>query len=292
MARPEDDQSVFHEPHLRPDLQPPDPSEAKADRTLGRETTPGDRDYRDEQSIYDEPDILPGRPAEVVEQDWSCSNCGYNLRGLPTGHRCPECGHRELYRPAGAGSPGYESWLRQRVAATPPRRCWQVALLAALCGGPWAVLAALIHTNPGGLASFSTVLLAVVFAPVVEEMMKVAAAACIVEVRPYLFRRVEQLQVAAVGSALLFAVIENILYLTVYVPNHSLEYALWRWTVCVALHVGCTLIATRGLVTVWRRTITEYRPPKLALGFGALVAAIVTHACYNAAVTVFELVVA
>jgi len=291
MSRPEDDQSVFNEPHLQPDLKPPDPSEVQADRTLDREGQPREQDYQDGQSIYDEPDVFPGRPAEVIEQDWSCSNCGYNLRGLPTGHPCPECGHRELYRPAAEGSPSYQNWLRRRLADTPVSRGWQVAVLAALAGGPWAVLASLLHTNPGGLAGYSTVILAVVFAPVVEEVMKIAIAATIVEVRPYLFRRAEQLQLAAVGSALLFAVIENVLYLTVYAPNHSLEYAVWRWTVCVAMHAGCTLIATRGLATVWYRTITEYRPPRLALGFGALVAAIVTHAGYNAAVTLFELAV-
>jgi DNA-directed RNA polymerase subunit RPC12/RpoP len=291
MSRPEDDPSVFNEPHLRPDRPSPDPTEARADAALARERKRREQDHRDGHSVYDEPDVFPGRPVDLIEQDWSCSNCGYNLRGLPTGHRCPECGHRELYRPAAEGLPSYQNWLRQRVAATPRQRGWYVAVLAALCGGPWAVLAALIHTNPGGLTGYSTIIVAVVFGPAVEEVMKIAVAACIVEVRPYLFRRAEQLHIAAAGSALLFAVIENILYLTVYVPNHSLEYALWRWTVCVAMHVGCTLIATRGLVEVWRRTITEYRPAKLTLGFSALVAAIVAHAGYNAAATVYELAV-
>jgi DNA-directed RNA polymerase subunit RPC12/RpoP len=289
MSSPEDDQSVFNEPHLRPDLQPPDPSEIRADHTFAREGKQRERDHRDGQSIYDEPDVFPGRPAELVDQDWSCSNCGYNLRGLPTGHPCPECGHRELYRPAADGAPSYQTWLRKRLAATSLRRAWLVAVLAALGGGPWAVLAALIHTNPGGLAGYSTIMIAVVFGPAVEEVMKIAIAACIIEVRPYLFRRLEQVYVAAAGSALMFAVIENALYLTVYVPNHSLEYALWRWTVCVAMHVGCTLVATRGLVAVWRRTITEHRPPRLTLGFAALVAAIVIHAWYNAVVTVYDL---
>lgn len=288
MSPSEDDQSVSREPHLQPDVQPGDPSEARAEETLRREARRPSSSYRDGQSVYDEPNIFPDRAEEVVEQDWSCSKCGYNLRGLPTGHPCPECGHRELYRPPAPGATSYQSWLQGRAEATSTGKAWLVALLVALGGGPFAVLAAFIHTNPTGLAASSAIVMAVVFGPAIEEVMKIGTAAMIVETRPYLFRRVEQVQVATIGAALLFAVIENILYLYVYFPKHGLEFALWRWTVCVAMHVGCTLIATRGLVAVWRRTATEYRRPELSQGLRMLVAAIAVHASYNAAVAAYE----
>lgn len=290
MSRHEDEQSIRNEPHLRPDARPVDPSEARADRVLRREGERGETTYQDGQSIYDEPDVLPGRPGEVVEQNWSCSKCGYNLRGLPTHHRCPECGHRELYRPAPRGSASYQEWLRRRVMATSPARAWATVVLAALCSGVGGLLAAMFGTDPGILvAPPSMILLAVVFGPTVEETMKIAAAACVVEVRPYLFRQVEQVQVATVGAALLFAALENVIYLYVYIPNHSVEFALWRWTVCVAMHVGCTLVASRGLVSVWQQAITELRPPRIARGLRWLVIAIVLHASYNAAVVAYEL---
>ena len=291
MSKPDDEHSVFNEPHLRPDEPSPDSSEYRAERTLSKEPRPLEGDCRDGLSVYDEPDIFPGRAAEQIDQDWSCGKCGYNLRGLPTGHRCPECGSIELYRPAGKDVPSYQNWLRQRIESTSPQKAWLVAIAAALLGGPWAVLAALTHTSPGLPAGQTVLVLALVFGPVVEEVMKIGTAACVVEVRPYLFRRVEQVQIATVGSALLFAVIENIIYLKVYIPNPSIELMLWRWTACVALHIGCTLISTRGLVRVWQRVITEHRPPRLTDGFSALVTAIVLHSSYNAAAILFSVVV-
>ncbi|KKM69975.1 hypothetical protein LCGC14_1445410 [marine sediment metagenome] len=289
MSTAKDRDSVFNEPHLRPDAGSLDPSESKAERALSKGAAGSGERYENAPSVYDEPDFLPDRPAELIDQDWSCSACGYNLRGLQTGHPCPECGHRELYRPAPRESPSYRQWLTCRIERTSQRKAWTVAIAAALLGGPWAAVAALFGTLQGGLAGTSMLLLAIVFAPVIEETMKIAAAAVVVEVRPYLFRRLEQLQTATIGSALLFAVIENILYLYVYAPNHTAEYALWRWTVCVAMHVGCTVLATRGLAVVWQRSIQEGRPPRLGLGFRALLTAIVLHAAYNAAAAGFAI---
>lgn len=31
--------------------------------------------------------------AELIDSDVNCQQCGYNLRGLDSHHRCPECGH-------------------------------------------------------------------------------------------------------------------------------------------------------------------------------------------------------
>jgi predicted RNA-binding Zn-ribbon protein involved in translation (DUF1610 family) len=290
MPRPDDEHSVRNEPHLRPGAGASDPSERRADHVLRSEHGKPDAPYRDGQSVFDEPDIYPGRPDEVIEQDWSCSRCGYNLRGLPTHHPCPECGHRELYRPAPAESLSYQTWIRRRIAATSPRRAWLVTFLVAVCGGPWAVLAAMIGTDPSLSALMGTgaVFLIVVFGPAVEETMKIAAAAMVVEVRPYLFKQPGQILFATVGAAAAFAAIENLLYLYVYFPNHGLMFALWRWTVCVALHVGCTVVASRGLVSVWQTAVREHRPPKLATGYRSLVTAIVIHASYNGFMVVVQ----
>jgi hypothetical protein len=54
--------------------------------------------------VRDDHDILerrqfwprPDRPEALgeIEFDQPCGNCGYNLRGLPPGSRCPECGSK------------------------------------------------------------------------------------------------------------------------------------------------------------------------------------------------------
>lgn len=287
MAQRDDEHSVRHEPQWQSERKRADASEKRAEDTLRRESCREETTYRDGRSVYDEPDVFPNRPQEVIDQDWSCSRCGYNLRGLPAHHRCPECGHRELYRPPPAGSHSYRAWFESRAVGVTPAKAWAVALAAALVGGVVAVLTALLGTDPLAVPGGGPVLLVVVFGPAVEETMKIAAAAYVVEVRPYLLRRIEQLQVAAIGAALLFAVIENVMYLYIRVRNPSVEYMLWRWIVCTALHVVCTLVAARGLAEVWRRAVTEYRPPQFTLGLRWLVVAIIIHGCYNAGAAAF-----
>jgi predicted RNA-binding Zn-ribbon protein involved in translation (DUF1610 family) len=289
MPSPSDDPSIFREPHLQAGPCPPDPSEQKVERVLRYGCTDREREIASGQSVYEEPDIFPGRADDLIAQDWSCSACGYNLRGLPAGHPCPECGHHELYRPAPPEARGYGAWLRDRLARSSPSIGWYVALGVALIGGPFAVIGALAGTRPTGLMGTSHVLLAILFAPLVEETLKLAGAAIIVETRPYLFRRAGQVQAAAIGSALVFAAVENFLYLSVYVPDPTTSTILWRWTVCLALHLVCSGVASQGLVGIWQQTVTELRPPQARLGMPRLVTAVIIHGSYNAIMLAYEL---
>jgi hypothetical protein len=287
MTLPPEDDSVNNEPHRRGGRQPADPSEQRARRILESEQFNTKEAYRPGASIYDEPDILPGRVGEVVEQDWSCRNCGYNLRGIKLEQGCPECGVREWYRPPPRTDQRFANWLRTHQRATTTRTSWLVAGGAAVLGGPLAVIAALLY-RPPGLPGASVPFLAIVFGPLMEEVMKVAAASLVVEVKPYLFKRVEQIQLATVGAAAIFAAVENVLYLNVYIPNPSVGDYLWRWTVCVAMHTGCTLIATRGIVAVWTQCVEQRRKPRIGQAASYIVTAAIVHGAYNAGVMGYE----
>jgi len=290
MTSEDSNSSAFHEPHLRPG--PPafskDPSEASRGGRERFEPAGAESTYRDGHSIWDEPDILPGRSDSLIGQDWLCSACGYNLRGLFVGQRCPECGRVELYRPPPPGVNSYRTWLLRQIGQTEPETCWLVALGAALVGGLWAVIASLIGTQHAGVGGWSTFLLAVVYAPTVEETMKIAAGAYVVELRPYWFQRQEQIHLATVGAAVVFAVIENLIYLYVFVQGPTVKLALWRWLVCTALHAGCTYLAAGGLVEVWRQALTEYRRPRITRALRYLVPAIILHGAYNGSMIAAE----
>lgn len=229
-------------------------------------------------SVFNEPNIFPGRPDEVVESDWRCSQCDYNLRGLMTGSKCPECGHVEIYRPPPPGQISYASWYQENRASSTRRRRWLVFLFVVLAGGPFAVVGTFFTMMPTALGP-------VLFGPLIEEVMKLGVILLIIETRPFWWRSENDIRMAAAASALGFAIIENLLYLNVYIPNPGFDLILWRWIICTALHLTCTLIAASGAVAVWRNTDEQQREPMLKHLFRPLLIAIVLHAGYNSIMT-------
>jgi RsiW-degrading membrane proteinase PrsW (M82 family) len=174
--------------------------------------------------------------------------------------------------------------LAQRQAETSVTKSWLMTLLVALVAGPWGVLGALTGSGTRGFA----LAMIVVIGPVTEEIMKVAAALWVVEKRPYLFKSIWQILLCAVAGGAAFAFIENLMYLYVYLPEHSATLAAWRWTVCVGLHMNCSFVAGVGLARTWDNAIRGRHRPQLWLGLPWLFMAIVAHGVYNGATIVAE----
>ena len=242
MNGPNDDPSIDHEPHLRGGGFMPDPSEPAASRTVDEANYQQSDDDRVEHTVWDEPGL------------------SHDLAGTQP-----------------SDSLTYASWLERRMAETSAGYSWFVAAIVAMAAGPWALIGAL---GWGG-QSVSGIVMITVFGPVMEELMKVSAALWVVEKRPFLFRSRVQIGVCVLAGAFVFAAVENVLYLNVYMPEPSELLIRWRWTICVALHMGCSLIAGLGLMSIWRPTIENRTRPQMASGAPYMVTAIIIHGVYN-----------
>lgn len=289
MAR--EDHGIEHEPAFHGVVKPErDPSEAKAQQQLNKQAK-RDAKYAYEHAVHDELALLPADHANpiVIDRDFACVQCGYNLRGTTLGQPCPECDYVQYQRPSRTDRIGYAQWLTQKVDATSAAKTWAVVAVVIVLSGLWSVFGAFWHAGAGGLSNMSALFSVALWGPVVEEVMKIALAAVIIERAPYLFKSRVQILVAAAGAGLMFAVIENFLYLLVYVPDPPIWLVAWRWTVCVALHVGCTLVAGIGAAKVWQIQMTQHRRMPVPVDMRYLVAAIVIHGLYNGSVTIAEL---
>ncbi len=184
----------------------------------------------------------------------------------------------------------WAGWLQDRVARSSAGASWTVTIAAATVAGPLAVVGTFFGAASGGVAAWFGIVTVVVLGPVFEEVMKAALPLSIVEKRPYLFRSRFQIGLCMVASGLVFGAIENILYLRVYVPRSVEGLAQWRWSVCVAMHAGCSLIAGLGLMRIWSRSMAERTPPRTALGAPYILTAVVIHATYNAMAVLLDAV--
>lgn len=171
------------------------------------------------------------------------------------------------------------TWFRyyqKQAATTPALVTWLVTGLIVLLAGPLAILGAIINGFGG-----DAFLMLVFFGPTIEEVLKIALPLWVVEKRPWLFSNHFQILLCGLGAGLAFAVIENLIYLNLYFPNASPPLIAWRWSVCVALHTGCSAIAAGGLIQVRRGMLRRGHQPHLYDGGRWIIAAIVIHGIYN-----------
>lgn len=176
----------------------------------------------------------------------------------------------------------FREWTATKRAATTRGFSLLLTVTAGMVAGPFAVLGALVTGNP----SLFAVVYIILFGPIIEEILKQAGMIYLLERRPYNLFAGWQFPLAAILAALVFASIENYLYIyrfSAFTADAArvAEFAMFRWKVCTALHVGCAVVASFGLRRVWREQTESGKPADLSLSFPLFTVAIVIHGLYN-----------
>ncbi len=154
---------------------------------------------------------------------------------------------------AGRDGPAWRDHVaRMRAATSDVRRAWAL-VAAAIVGGLFAVLGAFIASAIGRSGSFAFLIAVVLLGPAVEEVLKVAGAQYLVERRPWLVTRARVLPIVALGAGIVFAAIENVVYLNVYIPDPSEEITVFRWIMGPLLHGSASFVAGIGVMRQHRR---------------------------------------
>ena len=120
--------------------------------------------------------------------------------------------------------------------------------------------------------------------PAIEEVLKPCGVYYLLERRPhYLLSRLHVALLSMMGG-IVFAAVENVIYLCVYIREPVLGLIVWRWTVCLAMHAVCSFILGLGLGRLLP-AMRRGEPFELENCFGWVIAAIAVHAAYNTIVT-------
>ncbi|MFI4910997.1 MAG: PrsW family glutamic-type intramembrane protease [Sedimentisphaeraceae bacterium JB056] len=240
-------QSVFDEPCFSENYTEADPSELKADRIFSKKQSEKEsEDQLIEHSVWDEPSL---------SSELHGSNENEHLT--------------------------YAAWLEKKIKATSLAKSWLITLAVVLSAGPWAIIGALFNGYSEVRVFSAGVIIIAVFGPLTEEFIKIAIGFYVAEKRPFYFRSKYQLILCFAAGGLMFAVIENLIYLHVYIENPSEMIIAWRWSICTLMHTTATLIAGLGVTEMWCRCMKQRKRPQLHHAYPYIIAAIIFHGLYN-----------
>ena len=185
-------------------------------------------------------------------------------------------------------SPEYRELIRLEQERCPASAAPFLSVLAGIAGGLFAVpavfldsISTLFGLGLGGLGAVLTVVLG----PFAEETLKQSGAIFQLEKMRGSIRYDWQFFLSGALGGAVFSVLENLIYQYIYLRNLSPEklaaVMAFRWTICTALHILCTVISSMGLRRVWRESLAKARPFRLSEAFPWFAAATAVHGLYN-----------
>ena len=183
----------------------------------------------------------------------------------------------------------YGDRYRERRAATPPSRRWWAVALALGAAGPAGILGALIAAVGVGASVAFAAFAIVLIGPTTEEFVKVAGPLYLAESRPWLVPAAWVLIAVAVVGGLGFAVIENWVYLNVYIESPSDDIIRWRWVFGPLVHGTASALAGIGVARMWRLTNQSGVAPTPRIAMPWFITAVVVHGGYNLLAVILEI---
>jgi RsiW-degrading membrane proteinase PrsW (M82 family) len=167
----------------------------------------------------------------------------------------------------------------------PVARKWYIlAPLLALVGGIFGIFGAAITEF-----THSSLLGAYIGAPIIEESLKPCGLYLMQAKWPRVLRNRRYTMFLAALAGVAFAVIENVVYLNIYIEEPSTRIIIWRYTACVAMHaLGCVIFS----LGINYRLMDSIRGQTRFLSYGKryFFSAMALHSLYNISVTILQLV--
>jgi len=158
-----------------------------------------------------------------------------------------------------------------------------VAPLLALGGGIFGILGAFVTE-----AFHGQILGAYFAAPIIEETLKPSGLYLILAKWPRVLKNQFYTASLAALGGIAFAIIENLVYLHVYIQDPSPRVVLFRYTACVGIHAVCAFIFGLGIN---QNLLASIRGETKLLSYGKrfFFSAMALHSLFNIAVTVLQL---
>jgi RsiW-degrading membrane proteinase PrsW (M82 family) len=169
-------------------------------------------------------------------------------------------------------------------APKPVAKKWHgLALLLALVGGVFGILGAFLTE-----VTHSSLLGAYFAAPIIEEALKPSGLYLMLAKWPRVLRNQFYIASLSALAGITFSLIENLVYLNIYIREPTPQLIVFRYTACVGIHAICSFIFGLGIN---QKFLASIRGETSFLSYGKrfFFTAMVLHSLFNITVTILQL---